>query len=593
MAKLKSSPTSPTIRYTSYPLALFHILHSPPLLLSQVGSQQMTKMHKELDMTKVELVEAKGKLSRAILEANKKGGGAAGRRESSPGPIIILPSHSRLPDLGAVPVSPASEAQYSQCTVSLCFDLARCPLTQPYRVYLYNNQHMDGFFNLRHSEIVADFVSSLEHKNSITSDPSQACVFILLIGPLEKTEPQPSSSDVEKVLQSLPHWNDGINHVLIDLSESQRSSELLIGVSTGRAIIAQSHISRSKIHRANFDVLTPPITSVPTEPVWKLLPSLLPAVRENLIYFQGKHLTVQDSTTNDGFISEADIETLYEALKDRESISIETNCRGDSDITTTGVLDGEWALCGTASSRFTACSQSTFALVIGGSRDSHGSATFSRLIEALRCGAIPVVFGISVLPFDSVIDWSRAAIVLPPGRFSDVHYVIRSVDTDTILQYRLRGRFLWKTYFSSPRNILDSIAAIVRYRTGHPPPPMPEYRGRSLHSIPGYLRTMPSPSYRQNFSTYTHDFWNSPPGPFYMYSLTPFRPVPMSGSQYVDLNEDGILSLPSHIVQGGGITGPVFESYLLGNYAEEQFTVVMLTFQRNDVLVQALNRWVS
>lgn len=553
----------------------------------QVGSQQMAKIHKELDTTKVELVTAKGKLSRAIVEASKKGGRAAGNVESNPAPIIILPSHSRLPDLGAVPVSLASEEQSSRCTVSLCFDFSRCPLTQPFRVYLYN-QHLDDLFSLKHSEMVTDFVSSLQRKGSLTSDPSRACVFILLIGPLRKTETELSSSDVQKMLHSLSHWNDGINHVLINLSESQRSSQLLNGVSTGRAIVAQSHSSPNKIYRAEFDVLAPPITSVPTEPVWRLLPSLLPATRENLIYFQGKHHTVQD-TVNNGFITEADIETLREALKGRESISIETKCNSDSDIST-GVLDGEWALCGTASSRFAACSQSTFALVIGGSQGAHGAATYSRLVEALRCGAIPVVLGVSVLPFDAVIDWSRAAIVLPAGRFPDVHYVIRSMDTDTILQYRLRGRFLWKTYFSSPLNILDSIAAIVRYRAGHPPPPVPEYRGRSLHAIPGELRTVPSPSYQQNFSTYTHDFWNSPPGPFYMYSLTPFKPVPVSGKQYVDLNEDEMLSLPSHVVQGGGITGPVFESYLLGNYPEEHFTVVMLTYQRNDVLVQALNR---
>ena len=562
-------------------------LQPSPLL--QVGSQQMAKIHKELDTTKVELVTAKGKLSRAIVEASKKGGRAAGNVESNPAPIIILPSHSRLPDLGAVPVSLASEEQSSRCTVSLCFDFSRCPLTQPFRVYLYN-QHLDDLFSLKHSEMVTDFVSSLQRKGSLTSDPSRACVFILLIGPLRKTETELSSSDVQKMLHSLSHWNDGINHVLINLSESQRSSQLLNGVSTGRAIVAQSHSSPNKIYRAEFDVLAPPITSVPTEPVWRLLPSLLPATRENLIYFQGKHHTVQD-TVNNGFITEADIETLREALKGRESISIETKCNSDSDIST-GVLDGEWALCGTASSRFAACSQSTFALVIGGSQGAHGAATYSRLVEALRCGAIPVVLGVSVLPFDTVIDWSRAAIVLPAGRFPDVHYVIRSMDTDTILQYRLRGRFLWKTYFSSPLNILDSIAAIVRYRAGHPPPPVPEYRGRSLHAIPGELRTVPSPSYQQNFSTYTHDFWNSPPGPFYMYSLTPFKPVPVSGKQYVDLNEDEMLSLPSHVVQGGGITGPVFESYLLGNYPEEHFTVVMLTYQRNDVLVQALNRCV-
>ena len=544
-------------------------------------------------MAKVELVEAKGRLSRAILEASKKGGGGDVQKELNTAPIIILPSHSRLPNLETVQITPSSEDRYSRCTFSLCFDFSRCPLTQPFRVYLYN-QHMDG---LVESEILADFVSSLESKNSITSDASKACIFILLFGPLETTTPElSSSSEVEKILRSLPHWNNGINHVLIDQS---KSSKLLNNVSTGRAIVAHTHLSLKLVYRASFDILIPPITSVSAEPVWKLLPLLLPPVRENLIYFQGKHFlsaTVQRDALNipdDGLVSKADLESLRDALRGRESVFIDTDCSySDSETETAILLDGEWALCGTTSNRFTACSQCTFALVIGGSRNSHGSTTYSRLVEALRCGAIPVVFGISVLPLDSVIEWSRVAIVLPAGRFSDAHYVIRSMDTDTILQYRLRGRFLWETYFSSPLKILDSVTAIVRYHGGHPPPPMWEYEGRSLLSIPGESTTIPSPAFRQNFSTYTQDFWNSPPGPFYMFSLTPFKPVPVSGSQYVDMNQDKILGLPNHIVQGGGITGPVFESYLLGNHPEEQFTVVMLTYQRNDVLVQALNRCV-
>lgn len=43
-------------------------------------------------------------------------------------------------------------------------------------------------------------------------------------------------------------------------------------------------------------------------------------------------------------------------------------------------------------------------------------------------------------------------------------------------------------------------------------------------------------------------------------------------------------------MQAGGITGPHFESYLLGDTPEEQFTVVMLTYRRNEVLLEAIMR---
>ena len=75
-----------------------------------------------------------------------------------------------------------------------------------------------------------------------------------------------------------------------------------------------------------------------------------------------------------------------------------------------------------------------------------------------------------------------------------------------------------------------------------------------------------------------------------MYPTTPFRPGPVSGTQYDGLSEKMVARLPFHVIEGGGITGPAFEDLLLGNSEEEQFTVVMLTYQRNDVLIEALQR---
>ena len=75
-----------------------------------------------------------------------------------------------------------------------------------------------------------------------------------------------------------------------------------------------------------------------------------------------------------------------------------------------------------------------------------------------------------------------------------------------------------------------------------------------------------------------------------MYRVTPFSAGPISGTQYTNLDERTVARLPFHVIEGGGITGPNFEDLLLGNHDEEQFTVVMLTYQRNDVLIEALQR---
>ena len=109
-------------------------------------------------------------------------------------------------------------------------------------------------------------------------------------------------------------------------------------------------------------------------------------------------------------------------------------------------------------------------------------------------------------------------------------------------------------------------------------------------SIRGESRVLRSPQFLNNFTSYSVELWNSPPGPFYMYPTTPFKPPPVSGSQYVGLSKQQVSNLPEHILAAGGITGPFFEDYLLGNVPEEQFTVVMLTYERNDVLADALER---
>ena len=549
--------------------------------------ETLSYVKRELGGTKMELQDAKGKLSRASREANRVLE-MPQQTTSSPAPIVILSMQKKLAHLAEVPstISLPSEEQYSKCTYPLCFDFSQCPLTQPFHVFVYNH-HFKDLFNLKYPAMVESFVSSLQQKHSLTSDPSRACVFVAIVGPL--APPRPTSDEIKQKLRSLSHWDrDGVNHVLIDLSEGGQTSSVLNNVATGRAVVVQSHIAAGRTFRRGFDILSSPLTFMDSaEPFWKDLPPHVPPLRTYLLYFEGKQVVTQ-GTSMVSLISVSELNSLRDALvSNGAKVVIETECSGGEGGD--GVSEGEWALCGTERSRFSACSQSTFSLSIG-SGGEMGSATYTRLVESLRCGAVPIIFGISVLPFDDVIDWSEVAVHLPPGRFGDVHYIVRSMEPDTILQYRRQGRFVWETYFRSPGQILDSILAIVRYKSLHPPPSALEYTGRQLATIPGDLPTFISPSFQHNFSIYTHDFWNTPPGPFHMYPLTPIKPGPVSGTKYANMDKAAILHLPLHIVQAGGITGPHFESYLLGDTPEEQFTVVMLTYRRNEVLLEAIMR---
>jgi len=87
----------------------------------------------------MELQDAKGKLSQASRES--------GRvlemprlTTSSPAPIVILLVKQKLPNLADIPLasSLSYEDQYGKCTFPLCFDYSKCPLTQPFFVFVYN-----------------------------------------------------------------------------------------------------------------------------------------------------------------------------------------------------------------------------------------------------------------------------------------------------------------------------------------------------------------------------------------------------------------------------------------------------------------------
>ena len=563
------------------------------------GKDTLTQLKKELGRTKMELQNTKGKLARASREANK--GSLASPLQINPAPIVVvnMPPKTHVVEDPHVEVGRSKKTtQSEECTFQRCFDFSKCLHTKPFKVYVYNKfSPYNKLFDLKHPKIVSDLVRSLSATNSLTADASEACVYVCLVGPLT------TQLDEEALLQKisqLSHWGrQGENHILVDMlyAESAQPSPL-DSMPVGRAIVSYGHPALINEHH---HILLPPVTIVSNEPLWKGLPPHLPATRQTLVHFTGS----LNNGVSEAVITVDELKAIYDTIsaKTSDKVIIETHC-DDSDgdirernnqledrLSPTLLFRGEWALCGTHQTRLTSLATSTFSLVIGAKTGLNGFSTYTRLIEALRSGAIPVVTGVDHLPLEAVIDWKKAVVFLPASLIGELHYTLRHIDDNTILEYRRQGRFLWSTYFSSPLKILDSLLAVVRFKAHHPPPPPPSLQYHNLStlvSIPSdTVRLISVPVFRYNFSVYSTDVWNSPPGPFTMYPLTPFQPAPVSGTQFMGMANH--LNFPTHVIEGGGITGPFFEDYLLGNTPEEQFTIVLLTYKRNDVLLQALD----
>lgn len=554
-------------------------------LASDIASNtdNLSRVKKDLTAAKKELQDTRSKLSKATRDFYDKVEPVVAPVENI-APIIILPPENKVSTLSELKEpSETADGDFAYCRFSLCFQYTHCPLTRPFTVHVYNDAH-PSMFPIRDENLVSELVTRLKESKSFAINPELACVYLAIVD-----SSNGNSADIATKLHSLDYWQaEGANHIIIELSNSRDGRSVLEGVNTGRAVVARNFISPSKLFRRGYDIHVPPLLSAAIS--WRDIPPMLPAFRENLIYFQGDDQPPRQPSSSSVTIT--DLKTLQSALDGKDKVHIDLQCPGSDNSMLEKAKEGEWGLCGGQSSRLALCSQSTFSLIPGpgGVRNGLGTATYTRLVESLICGSIPVLIGIETLPFDDVIDWHRATLSLPPGRFSDVHYILRSIDRDTVLEYRLQGRNLWQMYFASPLTVVQSVIAVVRYHSLHPPPVAQDFVGVSLYSQTGNRKRLLPSVLTQNFTVYTPKFWNRPPGPFYTYPTTPFKMGPLSGYQYLNLDDHARARLPLHIVDGGGITGPNFEDLLLGNSPEEQFTVVMLTYQRNMVLLEALGR---
>lgn len=273
---------------------------------------------------------------------------------------------------------------------------------------------------------------------------------------------------------------------------------------------------------------------------------------------------------------------------------------------------GDWALCGTDRSRSAVLRESTFVLILApADRDYATTALLqARLYEALRSGAIPVILGGDriQLPYSEVLDWRRATLTLPKARVTELHFILRALSDADLLTFRRQGRVLWERYLSSVQASIDSLLATIRTRLHIPARPAsptigppafnetyapPRLDPPAVDTEPeetlGPLEApYPSPSYRRNFSVglvHGYELWNEWGEPFALYPQLPWDPPVTSEARFV-----GSAAGFRPVGAGAGGSGREFSEALGGDRPREQFTIVILTYEREAVLAAALSR---
>lgn len=86
-----------------------------------------------------------------------------------------------------------------------------------------------------------------------------------------------------------------------------------------------------------------------------------------------------------------------------------------------------------------------------------------RLLEILSAGAVPVVFGDIILPFSSLIDWSRCSVRLRLDQVEEVPQILRSYQKEQWLDMQHHAVQAYETYLSSEKIIAETALRILRH----------------------------------------------------------------------------------------------------------------------------------
>ncbi|KAM3723091.1 Exostosin-2 [Dirofilaria immitis] len=437
------------------------------------------------------------------------------------------------------------------------FDFSKCSIAGNFGIYIYKpgenaSKHAISYYNL------------FSQFRMVTNQPNNACILFAFVD---------NTNDVKH----LKYWNDGRNHVLLNVGINSLSN-------FPNSIIVSALYGYGEF-KDSFDISLNVRVPDYNKNRWKQLSSLLPLTRKYLLSCIGAIPKEFSSTVREQLEFMA---SSAESVGDR--VFLDTNCKKN------------------CTSRSNFYSESLFALIFFQTGQSPTTVFHDQLLAALQYGAIPVITTLlPPLPFMEWLDWRRAVFTLPLQRLPELHFILRSFAPSDILEMRRQGRFLLENYLIDKKVVAEALIAALRFRIGVPGEQAIAVQGNPLFcnqqfTAPHLVLVKPldeeylgpreaphmSSPYTHNYTSlhmYSYHWWNN------------FGHIAGRSMEYI-INEP---PFPSQFEYGEGLewgfrpiappaSGATFSNALGGNRPREQFTVVLLTYQRDAVLAAALER---
>ena len=471
----------------------------------------------------------------------------------------------------------------SNCDFSSCFDYSHCSLLNKFSVFVYKPSTDHTLpKDFADTESVYREIIKLPQ---VAKNQNKACSFLDILVFSSAAQSSYKKGALLKYLQKLKKWeNNGQNHLILFLSKLpvNETCSYIAEIVKTKAILV-TNIYCKNIFRHKFDLLVNPIKYFfAKEFTWDSLPQLVPIKRTFLFAFIEKSYSSKVST--------ADLLSLQGVFSD---VYIKFDCRKLDEHIQNRLNE----YCNDKRSIADILKNSVFNVLYPAKNWRVLERFFSDILYSLKNGAIPVIIGDhGKYPYSDFIDYFKFAIFIPSARLTEVQYILRTIKKSDIFAMRKHGRFIYETYFSTLHMNTLTVFSILQSRISLPPLPVEDYKTVPLFNANTSVITgskyeglgLKGNMFRRNWTETNvelYEHWNSYPGAHYLFQSRPRNDALPPSVQFF---EDAHDYMP--IGNGRGGDGEAFKNALGGDQAVEHFTVVVLTYDRELILIESLQR---
>ncbi len=331
-------------------------------------------------------------------------------------------------------------AKFPLCSMGTCFNFSRCNKEQ-LLVYSYNDPApLDP----------PTYFRGFPDSQWQTSDPEKACIFFVY----SDTESNKNGWWWQKLhLQTLPFWNNGMNHVIITFadrwSETNPPAE-----SIGMASIMSTELHHTA-YRRGFDISIPlPRLQQQSPPE---LASVKPFQRKYFATFKGTRYLSREGAFRS---SEA-----FRGMHNGKDVIVATTCLHETNDKL--VRWQPWKATGCEEDQrvydsydFVDLLNSTFAFVPAGR-----SPASYRFLEVLSAGAIPVLIADDyVRPFESLIQWERCLLQFSTHDLHRILPTLRSLPKEDVVDRQCYCQQVFASFLQDDSTLVRSVILALQQR---------------------------------------------------------------------------------------------------------------------------------